>query len=64
MNDYFSSVFNWLFECEQIFGFDLEGYGQKRLYAFWLKDISHFGLKNTQNLKLGQFSFTIQIRIE
>ena len=49
------------FECEQIFGFDLEGYGQKDYTHFWLKDISHFGLKNTQNLK-SNFLFTIQIK--
>ena len=34
INDYFSSVFPWLQECERIFGFNLEGYGQTRMYAF------------------------------
>ena len=45
MNDYFSSVFNWLFECEKIFGFDLEGYGQKRLYAFLAERYISFWFK-------------------
>ena len=34
MNDYFSSVFTWLEKCENEFGFELEGYSLKRLYAF------------------------------
>ena len=34
MNDYYTSVFNWLEKCEKIFGFNLEGYGKQRLYAF------------------------------
>ena len=34
MNDYFKSVFAWLEKCEVEFGFELEGYSLKRLYAF------------------------------
>jgi len=34
MNEYFSSVFPWLTRCEKIFGFNLEGYESKRIYAF------------------------------
>lgn len=34
MNEYFESVFNWLMKCENIFGFNLSGYGEKRMYAF------------------------------
>ena len=34
MNKYFISVFNWLQECEKIFGFDIHGYKYKRMYAF------------------------------
>tara|TARA_B100001057_G_C22780172_1_gene923319 strand:- start:107 stop:964 length:858 start_codon:yes stop_codon:yes gene_type:complete len=34
MNDYFSSIFGWLEKCEKIFGFNLQGYSQKRIYAF------------------------------
>ena len=34
MNEYFISVFNWLKKCENSFGFDLNGYGSKRIYAF------------------------------
>ena len=34
MDRYFLSVFNWLKKCEKEFGFDLEGYSSKRIYAF------------------------------
>ena len=34
MNKYFISVFNWLQNCEKIFGFDIHGYKYKRMYAF------------------------------
>ena len=34
MNDYFESIFNWLKKCEDIFGFDLDGYARTRIYAF------------------------------
>ena len=34
IDNYFSSVFPWLQKCEKIFGFNLEGYGKTRMYAF------------------------------
>ena len=34
INDFYNSVFPWLKECEKIFKYDLEGYGQTRMYAF------------------------------
>ncbi len=34
LNNYYSSVFPWLEKCEDIFGFNLEGYGLKRIYGF------------------------------
>ncbi len=34
MNSYFESIFSWLEKCEKIFGFELEGYGKTRIYAF------------------------------
>ena len=34
MNDYYSSLFPWLERCEKIFGFDLKGYGNVRIYGF------------------------------
>ncbi|MDC0976945.1 DUF4422 domain-containing protein [Pelagibacteraceae bacterium] len=49
LNDWYESVFTWLFKCEDIFGFDkLKGYETGRLYAylaerylpFWFKKYS------------------------
>ncbi len=34
MNDYYNSLFPWLIRCEKIFGFNLKGYGNLRIYAF------------------------------
>ena len=34
MDAYFSSVFKWLKNCENVFGFNLEGYSMTRMYAF------------------------------
>lgn len=34
MDAYFSSVFKWLKNCENVFGFNLEGYSMTRIYAF------------------------------
>ena len=45
MNSYFEDVFNWLFKCEKIFGFDLEGYGSKRIYGFLAERYLSFWFK-------------------
>lgn len=34
LNRYYESLFPWLEKCESIFGFDLHGYGKKRIYGF------------------------------
>ena len=35
IKNYYESIFNWLFKCENIFGFEnLSGYGQTRIYGF------------------------------
>ena len=34
LNRYYESLFPWLEKCESIFGFDLHGYGEKRIYGF------------------------------
>jgi hypothetical protein len=31
---YYQTIFKWLSDCEKIFGFNLKGYGQLRIYAF------------------------------
>ncbi|MDC1092794.1 DUF4422 domain-containing protein [Pelagibacteraceae bacterium] len=34
LKKYYNSIFPWLERCEKNFGFDLEGYGLKRIYGF------------------------------
>ena len=35
MTKWFEDLFDWLFKCEALFGFnELKGYDQKRLYAY------------------------------
>ena len=45
---YYESLFPWLNKCENIFGFDLHGYGKKRIYAFLAERyLSYWFTKNT-----------------
>jgi len=49
MTKYYETVFEWLSECEKVFGFDLDGYGKIRIYGFlaerflpyWFNKYSH-----------------------
>ena len=34
IKQYYKTVFEWLEKCEKVFGFDLHGYGNIRIYAF------------------------------
>ncbi|MDC0937665.1 DUF4422 domain-containing protein [Pelagibacteraceae bacterium] len=34
LNNYYNSIFPWLKRCEKEFGFELDGYGLKRIYGF------------------------------
>ena len=34
INNFYNSIFPWLENCEKIFGFNLNGYGKTRIYAF------------------------------
>ena len=34
MNSYYETIFEWLEKCEEVFGFNLKGYGNIRIYAF------------------------------
>ena len=50
LRNYYESVFPWLERCEKEFGFELEGYGLKRIYGFlaerylsyWFKKYTKF----------------------
>ena len=37
MTKYYETVFEWLNECEKVFGFNNESYGLKRIYGFLIE---------------------------
>tara|TARA_B100001059_G_scaffold232225_1_gene269660 strand:- start:74 stop:880 length:807 start_codon:yes stop_codon:yes gene_type:complete len=49
LNSYYSSVFTWLEKCENEFGFDLNGYGLKRIYGFLAERYMSFWFKKYTN---------------
>ena len=60
MNDYFEYIFAWLKECEKIFGFDLGGYGQIRIYTFLAERFLPFWFKKyTKSLEWPVVTFDI-----
>ena len=49
LRNYYNSVFPWLKRCEDVFGFNLEGYGLKRIYGFLAERyMSYWFRKNTK----------------
>jgi len=52
IEEYYKSIFTWLKNCENIFGFNLDGYGMTRIYAFLAERyISYWFDKYTNSLK-------------
>lgn len=49
IDKYFSEVFSWLNKCEDIFGFDLKGYNQIRMYTFLAERFLPFWFKKYTN---------------
>ena len=49
INSYFRDVFDWLKSCEDIFGFNLEGYGKMRMYTFLAERYLPFWFKKYTN---------------
>ena len=45
LDDYYSSLFPWLQSCEKEFGFELDGYGLKRIYGFLAERYMSFWFK-------------------
>ena len=50
INNYFTTVFEWLNKCESIFGFDLHGYGKTRIYTFLAERYLPFWFKKYTKL--------------
>ena len=50
VDKWFQDLFDWLFECEKIFGFDkLHGYDTQRLYAYLGERYLSFWFKKNSN---------------
>ncbi len=49
---YYESLFPWLERCEEEFGFNLEGYGLKRIYGFLAERYMSYWFKKYTNFKL------------
>ncbi len=54
---YYSSVFPWLERCESQFGFNLRGYGLKRIYGFLAERYMSFWFKKYTNYKTQNIIF-------
>ena len=49
LDKYYNTIFEWLERCENLFGFDLKGYGEIRIYAFLAERfMSYWFNKNTK----------------
>ena len=58
LHEWFSDLFEWLFDCEEIFGFDkLVGYDKSRLYAFLAERYLSFWFSNYHNVKSCPWAF-------
>ena len=52
INEYYITIFKWLSNCEKIFGFNLEGYGKIRVYAFLAERfLGYWFKKNAKTLE-------------
>ena len=52
IEEFFETLFPWLKKCEEIFGFNLQGYGNVRIYAFLCERFLPFWFnKNTKVLE-------------
>ena len=52
LNSYYNSLFPWLTRCENEFGFDLEGYGLKRIYGFLAERYLSYWFKKYTKYKM------------
>jgi len=49
MDNYYKVLFEWLRKCEDIFGFNLDGYGKTRIYAFLAERFLSYWFKENTN---------------
>tara|TARA_B100000941_G_C28469762_1_gene535690 strand:+ start:290 stop:1096 length:807 start_codon:yes stop_codon:yes gene_type:complete len=51
LNNYYNDIFPWLEKCEKEFGFNLEGYGLKRIYGFLAERYLSFWFRKNSKFK-------------
>ena len=49
MQKYYKEVFDWLEKCENVFGFDLQGYGKTRIYGFLAERFMSYWFQKNSN---------------
>ena len=52
LEQYYNSIFPWLTRCEKIFGFELDGYGLKRIYGFLAERYMSYWFKKYTKFKI------------
>ena len=57
LEKYYNSVFPWLTRCEKEFGFNLEGYGLKRIYGFLAERYMSFWFQKYTKFKTLPITF-------
>lgn len=51
IKNYYNTLFEWLEKCEKVFGFDLKGYGNIRIYAFLAERFLPYWFNKYSNVK-------------
>jgi len=51
INNFYIDLFEWLFKCESIFGFDLKGYDTQRIYSFLTERFTPFWFNKYAKVK-------------
>jgi hypothetical protein len=49
LKSYYDTVFPWLERCEKVYGFNLDGYGLKRIYGFLAERFLSYWFKKNSN---------------
>ena len=48
---YYEIIFPWLNKCEELFGFELQGYGMRRIYGFLAERFLSYWFSKNCNVK-------------
>ena len=51
IDNFYTDLFEWLFKCEAIFGFDLKGYDNQRIYSFLTERYTPFWFNKYAKVK-------------